>query len=442
MSFLIILLSITAVQIPGIALRVLPFLDTLETEKKKKLLLYYLIGFILQIILVTLITRGNHAKITPLTYKRLLFLLSTIYVFVNILVIKASFYKHIFIYGMQGGFSLFIHSFIALFVNHFSNYISLPIQFAVQTSGYIVLFVIVIIPFWKKLKNSIVFNSTLTNNYYWNIIWMIPALAIYSDAMITMNQEWINSFPQILSRVMTALSLIISWKWITLDFQSLENMLYLKNTNRVLHLQTEGIIAQAHLLSESEKHIKIFKHDTRHHLSILSLLIQKNETAAALQYIETLDAQLKTDLPMIYCKNVTINSAILIYMARANEKNIPVTLELNIPEEIPWNSNDLAILIANAFENAIIASEKQNVADQKIEISARYDSQQFALIIRNKFHGKILFGSNGFPITHEAEHGTGIQSIMSIVNKCHAHGSCTYKNNWFEATFLFTEQNA
>lgn len=438
MSFIIVMLSITAVQIPGLVLRYLPYANMLSREKKSKLLMYYALVLALQILAVTWFTKGNMDTITPLTYKRMLFILSTLYVFVNIAIIKGSTYKHIFIYGMQGGYSLFIHSIVALAVNHFSAHMTLPMEFGAQTTGYIFLFVLLFLPFWKKLKNSIIFNSAITDTYYWNIIWMIPALAIYSDAMITMNHEWINSFPQVLSRIMTALSLIISWRWITLDFQSLENMLYLKNVNRVLHLQTEGILAQAHLLSESEKSLKIYKHDMRHHLGIIGSLIQKKEIPSALGYIEELDSRMKTELPALYCKNIVINSVIHIYMVRAKEKNIPVYLKLNIPENLPWNANDLAILIANAFENAIIASEKQPLEEQKIEVSAHFENDQLALTINNKYDGDITFGRNGFPIAHQSDHGIGIQSILSVVSKYDAHASCTHKDGWFKMNFLFT----
>ena len=267
---------------------------------------------------------------------------------------------------------------------------------------------------------------------------MIPALAIYSDAMVTMNNQWINSLPQFISRFMTALSLIISWKWITLDFESLENMLYLKNQNKIMNLQTEGILAQAEILRESENHIKICKHDMRHNLGIIRSLIQDKKTEDVLKYIEELDTTMKATKPLVYCKNTIVNSALLVYMTKAKEKNIDVKLELNIPDKLPWNSNDIAILIANAFENAIIASSKQSLDEQEIYISARFYDEKLAIIFKNRFNGEILIGSSGFPTSTEPGHGIGMQSILSIVNKYKASASCTSNNGWFNMTFLFT----
>jgi len=437
MPLFLTIFSITAVQIPAIVLRYLPFSKIINRDEKKKLFFYYGICFILQSIFLYFLIKDRYATISPLTYKRLLFLLSTTYVFSNIIVIKGMFFKHVFIYGMQGGYSLFIHSIAAIFVGFLSPKIPIYFQFTVQTFIYLILITIISVPLWKKIGNSIIFKSPVSNEYYWNIIWLIPALAIYSDSVITMNNQWINSFPQIISRVMTTLSLVVSWKWIRLDLESLENTIYLKNLNSIMNLQTEGLISQAHVLKESENHIKICKHDMRHNLHIINSLIQENKLEEAHSYIYTLDANMKATEPITYCDNTIVNSAFLVYMAKAKGKNIMVETELNVPEQIDWNSNDIAILIANAFENAVIACDKQPIDQREIQISARVYDNNLAIVIKNRFNGEILMNNDGFPITKEAGHGFGIQSILSIVKKYKAYANCTNENGWFTMTFLF-----
>lgn len=441
MPLLLIILSITAVQFPAIVLRYLPFSKVIGRREKKKLFLCYGICFLFQCLFLYFFMRQRYLSLSPLTYKRLLFLLSTTYVFLNIIIIKGMLFKHIFIYGMQGGYSLFIHSIAAIFVGSLSPGMPMYLQFLIQTLIYLTVITIVTIPLWKLIKDSIIFTSSVSNEYYWNIIWLIPALAIYSDSVVTMNGHWLNSFPQILSRLMTALSLVVSWKWISLDLEALENTVYLKNINKVLNLQTEGLISQAHLLKESENHIKICKHDMRHNLNIISSLIEDNKLSEAKIYINNLDSNLKTTNPIVYCDNTVINSAFLIYMTKAREKDILVETELNVHEQIDWNSNDIAILIANAFENAINASSKEPVENREIQISARSYDNNLAIVIKNRFSGEVLMNKDGFPTTTEVGHGFGIQSILSIVNKYNAYANCVNENGWFTMTFLFTSLN-
>lgn len=343
---------------------------------------------------------------------------------------------------MQGGYSLFIHSIAAIFVGSLSPDIPIHLEFLFQTLIYLTVITIITIPLWRLIRNSIVFTSSASNEYYWNIIWLIPALAIYSDSVITMNNQWLNTSAQLISRIMTTISLVVSWKWISLDLEALENTIYLKNINKVLNLQTEGLISQAHLLKESENHIKICKHDMRHNLHIISSLIEDNKLDEAQSYINTLDSSWKATKPIIYCENTIINSAFLVYMTKAKEKSILVETELNVPEQIYWNSNDIAILIANAFENAIIATLKEPLDNREIQISARSYDNNLAIVIKNRFSGELLLNKDGFPTTNEVGHGFGIQSILSIVNKYSAYANCINENGWFTMTFLFTNLNA
>lgn len=439
MNLALIMFSIATAQFPAIILRYLPFSKSLTPEKKKKLFAAYGLCFILQLILIYFIVKNQYHTLTPLTYKRLLFMLSTSYVFLNTLFIKKMVYKHLFFYGMQGGYSLLVHSLVAPFVGILSPYMSVPYQFALQTGLYLLLMALITIPLWKKIGNSIIFKSSITDNYYWNIIWLIPAFAIYSDALVTMNTQWLNSSPQILSRLMTALSLVVSWKWITLDIKSLEKLFYQKNLNHVLHQQTEGLLAQAQVLKETEEHIRICKHDMRHHLNLINTLLVDENYKEAQNYIQNIDSNLKNTEAIIYCENTIINSIILVYMAKAKEKDIFVASSLNIPVELPWHVNDIAMLIANAFENAIHATEKESKLPKSIEINANYHDHQLAIVIKNLHSSDVKLGPHGFPITEEANHGFGISSILAIVNKYHAYASCSHEHGWFILTFLFSD---
>lgn len=438
MSLLLPLFSITIVQIPGLILRYLPFSNSLNNEKKKKLFLLYFVGFIFQTIVVLLYINGDLSKFTPLTYKRFLFILSTIYVFINTLVIGGSPYMHLFIYGMQGGYTILIHSLVAILIRYGNLNTSFYTQLLSQSAIYIALFTLFTIPLWKGIRDSIIFNSTIRNEYYWNVIWLIPALVIYSDVIVSMNSLWVSTPTQIFTRSMTALALIVSWRWIVLDFNSLENILQLKNLNKMLHIQSEGIIAQAGILKESENHIKICKHDMRHNLGIITSLIKSHQNEDALKYISELNKDLISEKQREYCKNPIINSAILVYQSKADKKNIPVTLEINIPKDIPWYSNDIAILIANVFENAINASIEQPENEREIFLSARFKDNKLAILIKNRFNKTIILDSHGFPTTTKENHGIGIQSVLSIVKKHRAFASCKQENGWITMSFLFS----
>ena len=97
MPLFITILAITIAQLPGLVMRYLPFSKSLELGRKKKLFLYYTAAFIFQHLAVYVLVRGDYSNVTLLTYKRLLFLLSTIYVFINVALSK-EIYTSIFLF--------------------------------------------------------------------------------------------------------------------------------------------------------------------------------------------------------------------------------------------------------------------------------------------------------------------------------------------------------
>ena len=434
-----IILSITFVQIPAIILRYLPFSKLVTAQIRKKLMLCYSLCFLMQHILLYFYFLFTSNPFTPLSYKRIIFFASLSYVCINIILIKKLFYQHLFVFGMQGGYALILHSFVAYFVGLYGKRLPLSHQFFIQTSAYILLFTIITIPLWKKLKTSFLLKRSIKQDYYWNIIWLIPALAVYSDVIVTMNSQWIHSWQQIASRVMTGFAIYISWKCINLDFQALEEMLTLRNINKLLKMQEESIHNQAKILEENERKIRILKHDMRHHLQLLSALLKQNNYAEANALISQLGDSLESTKPIVFCKNPVINSALLVYISMAQEHNIEVISEIDIPEVIPWNSNDIGILFANALENALFASMKQEESKQKIHIITRYHDKKLAIIIKNRFDGDVMFDKNGFPLSTKENHGLGFLSISTIVTKYRAHVSCSHKDGWFSISFLFSE---
>lgn len=440
MDLLFTILSITVAQIPAIFIRYLPFSTVINSTKKKKLFINYSICFVLQCIILYLLIQNSIITLTPLTYKQFIFFSAFIYAVINMIVIKGFFYKHMFVLGMQAGYSLFIHSIVAFFLGMYGGKLPLYGQLIIQTTGFTVLFVLITIPLWKYVCNSLIFKSSSTQEYYWNIIWLIPTLAVCGNALVSMNGYWINTAAQVISRILMALALVVSWRCVSLDFKSLETIQTLKNMNKLLFMQKESILKQAEIISDNEKHIRILKHDMRHHLQIMLSLVEHQSYDEAIQLISELCDTLQCTKPIVFCKNTVINSALLVYITKAQEESIEVISEIDIPQSIPWNSNDIAILFANALENAVVASGKQIKDNRKIEILTRYEDNKLAISIKNKFDGEIMLGKSGFPVSNELGHGIGMQSILSIVNKYHAHVSCSHNNGWFCMSFLFAEK--
>lgn len=433
------ILSITLVQIPAIILRYIPF-SKLVTQKQKKSLIYcYSINFLFQNILLFIIIATTNINIDPLFYKISIMSGAIIYFCINCLIIKKMFYQHIFICGIQSIYSLLLHSFVAVILSVYSNNISLNRQFMIQSFTYLILFAITIYPLWKVAKNSFILNISSEHDYYWNIIWLIPFLLFFGNTIVTMDENWINTWRQLLSRLSIGVALFAIWKCTNLDFKELKEKQSLKSTNKLLHIQMEAIRQQSENIRENDEKIRILRHDIRHNVQMLSFLIQNGELDSASQILAQLDDDLESTKRIVFCKNPVINSSLLVYINRAQKENIEIISEIDIPQNIPWNSSDIAILFANVLENAINASCQQQKGNKEIRITTRYTDKKLAIVVKNRFDGEVLFNNAGMPISMEAGHGIGMSSISTIVSKYHGHVVCSHGKGCFTISFMFSE---
>jgi len=254
-----------------------------------------------------------------------------------------------------------------------------------------------------------------------------------------MDENWINTWRQLLSRLSIGVALFALWKCTNLDFKELEKMQSLKSTNKLLHIQLEAIRHQAENISENDEKIRILRHDMRHNVQMLSSLIQNGELDSASHILEQLNDDLESTKPIVFCKNPVINSSLLVYINRAQKENIEIISEIDIPQNIPWSSSDIAILFSNVLENAINASCQQQKGNKEIHITTRYTDKKLAIVVKNRFDGEVLFNNASMPISMDADHGIGMSSVSTIVSKYHGYVACSHEKGWFTISFMFSE---
>jgi hypothetical protein len=320
--------SVTLAQLPGVLLRYIPFSKLVTKKQKSKLLVCYSICFILQTII--LFTLAGNSKINPLSYKIVIMIGATTYFFMNIIIIKKMFFQHAFILGMQGVYSLSLHSFVAIILHQYTQNIAPTNQLMIQSFSYLLLFILTAYPLWQLVKNSFILNISSEHNYYWNIIWLIPILLYFSNVIITMNGNWINTWQQFISRLLTGTATFVIWKCVNLDFKELDEKLALSQTNKLLNIQMEAITQQAKNIHENDEKLRILRHDMRHNVQMLSSLIQTGELSSASLLLAQLNDNLENTRPIVFCKNPVINSSLLVYISRAQKEGIEIISEIDI----------------------------------------------------------------------------------------------------------------
>ena len=177
-------------------------------------------------------------------------------------------------------------------------------------------------------------------------------------------------------------------------------------------VDTQNKLLMAHIEAETaqlaiESHAK---HDRRHHNLIMMAYANNNDYESVKEYLENLvEIDNKASGEVRYCENRTINTIITVYERRAKENGILVKVAAESSRELTVLPQDLVVVIANLFENAINATLKLKNRDKFIDIRIKESSKRLVIKVENPCEANYTFDESGF--------GVGIRSVIATTNK-------------------------
>ena len=189
--------------------------------------------------------------------------------------------------------------------------------------------------------------------------------------------------------------------------------------NKLLVAQIEAETAQ--LAADSQA-----RHDRRHHNLVLLEFANNNDIESVREYLKNLvdsDSEVWGDIR--HCENMTVNTVLTVYERRAKENGISVKISAKADRELSVLPQDLVIVIANLFENAIHATSKLKSKDKHIDIYIKDSAQRLLIRVDNPCKVSLTFD--------ESLYGVGIRSVISTANKYEGMYDFTAEDGIFSA---------
>ncbi|MBO1678971.1 ATP-binding protein [Bittarella massiliensis (ex Durand et al. 2017)] len=235
-------------------------------------------------------------------------------------------------------------------------------------------------------------------------------------------------------------AMMATYVLLLLLFHQLRIQLEQERANQVLMTQVEMMKAQEQAILSSEARIRIYRHDLRHYLQIADEHLRGGRYQEARQIVNDLDEQAsKSAAVRCYCKNLTVNAALSVYLRQAEEEGIAVHSALEFPDPLPAEELELAVVLANAAENALHACQKMPVSAQRsIVLSGQVVGDSFLLEVANTYQGQIAIDPKSeLPFAEEEEHGIGTKSMLAFARKYGILIDCSAEGGWFVLRLLF-----
>ena len=151
-----------------------------------------------------------------------------------------------------------------------------------------------------------------------------------------------------------------------------------------------------------------------------------NDIYSVREYLKNLvdsDSEVWGDIR--HCENMTVNTVLTAYKRRANESGIAVNISAKASCDLSVLPQDLVIIIANLFENAIHATSRLKGKNKNIDIYIKDSAQRLLIRVENPCKSNLVFDETLF--------GVGIRSVISTTNKYEGMYDFTANDGIFSA---------
>lgn len=194
----------------------------------------------------------------------------------------------------------------------------------------------------------------------------------------------------------------------------------------MLETRDSTAIKELEAWRQSGRELSILRHDMRHFLRGLAILIEEGHIDEALERIDQLCETNDRTAVRRYCANETVNIVLSSFSSDINKYGITANLRAAAPETVRVSDADLFSVLSNALENAIIAASAAPEGKRFVDLDLRLEDGQLLLSVSNTF-GRAPRMVDGMPVTQHAGHGIGTKSIKLAVERM--NGNCQFRIN-------------
>lgn len=205
----------------------------------------------------------------------------------------------------------------------------------------------------------------------------------------------------------------------------------LKHDNELLENYARQMEHQAQVMLENENKASVLHHDMRHTATLIDSYLEENEKEKIREVITSCLGSIETVRPKRICKNLAVDGILSQYMEQAKKLQIQMECQADVPQTIEIDEFELATVLANLIENAVLAAAKvEKLENRIVKVLLKETKGQELMEISNTFQEFCEFSKEtGLPISKNGEgHGYGLRSVRILF--WHIRRSC-WKKGYF-----------
>ena len=211
-------------------------------------------------------------------------------------------------------------------------------------------------------------------------------------------------------------------------FSSINNMSEAAE-KREVETQNKLLVAQIEAESAMLAADSKARHDRRHHNLVMLGLAKSGDFETLTKHLTNLvDDDNKVWGETRYCENNTVNMILTMYKRRASQNGISVKISAKASGSLAVPPQDLVVVIANLFENAINEVANLKSKEGYIDIQIKDSPERLLIKIDNPCRANLTFDENLY--------GIGIRSVISTTSKYEGMYDFTAEDGVFSAKII------
>lgn len=140
--------------------------------------------------------------------------------------------------------------------------------------------------------------------------------------------------------------------------------------------------------------------------------------------------------------NLVIDAHINHLWEKSRQNSIALCTDLKVPPVMNIQDEDLSVLLGNAIDNALEASEYVERESREIRIQMTYEKGYLFISLKNRYQGEIKQDERNRLISSKKEkivHGLGISSMEKIARRYHGYVKIGWEDNIFKLETILYE---
>ena len=423
--------GLTLIQIAGAYLRYLAFEARLTREEKRRLWKYILLWAPVAFALyAAYFARGG---LDVGKYKLVHAFGWMPFFAVSVYIIRHEWMRHVFVTGIQTLWFFLLQTVSGtLILTMLPPYYGVGLNRIPVQTGLYLFFFLLLLPLERRIFRNLLPPHLFTGSKLAGWCFALLPLGLCVAPVITLlERPLMYTWTDRLARFFLMFWGFLLYRYALYAGERAARIQDSRHMNEILNRQLQALKSQAMLLKSREDDVRRIRHDLRHHNLILASLLDKGKTEEIYKLLEAQNQELLVQPISSYCKNPVVNAALAVYAEMARQEGVRMSCEVETESaDVYGGDNDLAILLSNVIENAIIASRAQPEDRREIRVSLSEQAGHFTLAVENRFDAPLRLGDDGLPMTTERGHGIGMASLKHFAEKYNAQLFFEQEDGW------------